>query len=401
MINERLPNDGHSKPPHAIGARRIADLCAGVALLALLLLIASDHFVVEALRPHEAGLAELLFAAVLAGLVARSVAVHGSRYVILRVIIASAATVIALLSAEGVARLFYRNVHSSGNARDYIARHAAVVERLNSRGFRDPEIPPKSLDRYRIVVVGDSFTAGNGIAEEERFSNLIGQFLGPSYEVLNFGRPAENMGGHLRGLEEAMEVSPDFVLLQLFINDWETARMVRPAIEPLLPPRFHQALEGSSLFYQLVNSEWAHVQGLIGEWYTYPSYMAANLKDPNSPNSVLSSMRLRSFFQQARSAHLGVGSVLFPAANEMGRYGSRYPFGYLHERVWYICAEEHVPCLDLLPAFSKIRDPRTMFVSPFDAHPNAMANRHAAYEIMARFGAIWAARGSTDPSNYR
>jgi hypothetical protein len=150
--------------------------------------------------------------AVIAGLVARSVAVHGSRYVILRVVIASAGTVIALLSAEGVTRLVYRNVHSSGNARDYIARHSGGgVERLNSRGFRDREIPPKSPDRYRIVVVGDSFTAGNSIAEEERFSNLIGQFLGPSYKVFNFGRPAANMGEHLRGLEEAMEVSPDFV----------------------------------------------------------------------------------------------------------------------------------------------------------------------------------------------
>jgi lysophospholipase L1-like esterase len=402
MINERLPNDGHSKPPPAISARRLADVCAGVALLALLLLIASDHYVFEELRPHEIGFAVLLSAAVIAGLLARSAAVHGSRYVILRVVVAVAATAVALLSAEGVARLVYRNVHSSGNARDYIARHSGSgVERLNSRGFRDAEIPPKTPDRYRIVVVGDSFTAGNGIEEQERFSNLIGQFLGPSYEVLNFGRPAENMGEHLRGLEEALEVSPDFVLLQLFINDFETARMLRPAIQPLLPPRIHQALEGSSLFYQLVNGEWAHMQGLVGEWYTYPSYMAANLKDPNSPNSVLTSMRLRTFFERARSAHLGVGAVLFPAANEMGRYGSRYPFGYLHERVWYICAEEHVPCLDLLPAFSKIRDPRTMFVSPFDAHPNAMANRHAAYEIMARFGDIWAARGSTDPSHNR
>jgi hypothetical protein len=42
MINERLPNDGHSKPLHAIGARRIADVCAGAKLLALLLLVASD-----------------------------------------------------------------------------------------------------------------------------------------------------------------------------------------------------------------------------------------------------------------------------------------------------------------------------------------------------------------------
>jgi hypothetical protein len=387
MINERPPNDGHSRPLHMMSARRMADICAGVAFLALLLLVS--------LRPHETWLAALLFAAVLAGFAARSAALHGSRYVILRLVVAVAATGGALAAAEGVARLVFRNVHASGNARDYIARHSGSgVVHLNSLGFRDREIPQKSPNRYRIVVIGDSFTAGNGIEERERFSNLIGQVLGPAYEVLNFGRPSENMAEHLRGLEEALTVFPDFVLLQLYINDFETGRMARPAIQPLLPRALNRTLEGSSLFYQLLNGEWAHVQGLIGEWYTYPSYMAENLRDPGSPNSVLTSSELRTFFDRARDAHLGAGIVLFPAANEMGRYGSRYPFGYLHERVWYICAEKRVPCLDLLPVFSKIRDPRTMFVSPFDAHPNAMANRRAAYEIMTRFGAIWHARES-------
>jgi hypothetical protein len=30
-----------------------------------------------------------------------------------------------------------------------------------------------------------------------------------------------------------------------------------------------------------------------------------------------------------------------------------------------------------------------MWVSPFDAHPNAMANRRAAAEILEKFGALW------------
>src|SRR4051812_3228831 len=183
MIDERVPSDPHSRPLHAT-ARQIAEACAKVAFPALLLLAVSNQHVVESLRPHEFGLAVLLLAAVVAGLAARSVAEHGSRYVILRVLIATAATAVALLAAEGTTRLVYRNVHSSGNARDYIARHGGGdIVHLNSLGFRDREIPPKNPDRFRIVVIGDSFTAGNGIAEQERFSNLIGEFLGPAYEV--------------------------------------------------------------------------------------------------------------------------------------------------------------------------------------------------------------------------
>ncbi len=89
---------------------------------------------------------------------------------------------------------------------------------------------------------------------------------------------------------------------------------------------------------------------------------------------------------------MGVGAVLFPAPDAMGKYGAGYPFGYIHDRVRAICADEHVRCLDLLPPFSTIKDPRTMWVSPFDAHPNAMANKRAAMEILRAFGADWQRR---------
>jgi hypothetical protein len=55
-----------------------------------------------------------------------------------------------------------------------------------------------------------------------------------------------------------------------------------------------------------------------------------------------------------------------------------------------ICVEEQIPCVDLLTAFSSFKDPRQTWVSWFDAHPNAVANRRAAYEILQRFGPVWA-----------
>jgi hypothetical protein len=85
---------------------------------------------------------------------------------------------------------------------------------------------------------------------------------------------------------------------------------------------------------------------------------------------------------------VGVGAVLFPAADAMGPSGSHYPFGYIHDRVRAVCADRHVRCLDLLPAFS-VRDPRTLWVSPFDAHPNPSANHRAAVQILYAFGGEW------------
>jgi lysophospholipase L1-like esterase len=296
----------------------------------------------------------------------------------------------ALAAAEYTARFLYRHAHSSGNAGDFIAGRGggpAVV--TNNLGFREREIPPKSPDQYRIVVVGDSFTWGQGIEAGQRFSNLLEDALGPGYEVLNFGRPGNDMPEHLDVLGQALSTSPDFILLQLYINDFETKAMERPRPYPLLPSPANQTLERSSLLYSLMNRQWASVQSALGIVDSYPQYMARNLRDPEGQNSRIAFGMLREFIERCRAAGVSCGTVLFPAPDAMGPGGSNYPFGYLHDRVQATCASEHVPCLDLLPAFSTIRDPRSMWVSPFDAHPNAMANERASREILRRFAPIW------------
>jgi lysophospholipase L1-like esterase len=296
----------------------------------------------------------------------------------------------ALMCAEVAARFVFRDARSSGHAGDFVAiRGGGPPVVTNSLGFREREIPPKSPDRYRIAVVGDSFTWGQGIAADERFSNLIGVSLGPGYEVLNFGRPGNNMPEHLGALDRVLPASPDFILLQLYINDFETRQMERPQPYTLLPAAFDRGLERSSVLYDLLNQQWANAQPALGIVDSYTGYMARNLRDENAPNSRLAFGMLREFIERARETGAGVGTVLFPAPDVMGKHGSNYPFRYLHERVLRTCGTEQIYCLDLFHAFSSIEDPRSMWVSPFDAHPNAMANQRAAREILRVFAPIW------------
>lgn len=298
-------------------------------------------------------------------------------------------TALALVAAEFGARWYFRQAASSGNARDFVARRATAPEiRTNRLGFREREIPPKS-DRYRIAVVGDSFTWGQGVEERDRYSDVIQRTLGPGYEVFNFGRPGNNLPEHLDVLTQALTISPDFVLLQLYINDWETASMRRPEPRPLLPEAWDRRMERSSLLYDLLRNEWATLQENIGVTDSYARYMARNLEDPDSADSRLTSAELGEFFDRARAAHVAAGAVLFPAPDSLGPYGRDYPFRYLHERAARICAARHVPYLDLLPLYSTFKDPTTLWVSPFDAHPNALSNRRAADEIMRTFGPVW------------
>ena len=296
----------------------------------------------------------------------------------------------SLLCAEFGARLVYRDAHSSGHAGDFVAVHGGGPPIItNSLGFREREIPPKSSGRYRIAVVGDSFTWGQGIAAGERFSNLVGDFLGQDYEVLNYGIPGNNLPEHLDVLAKVLPAAPDFVLLQLYINDFEMPEMVRPRPLPLLPGALDRRLEPASVLYDLANQQWAGVQPELGLSDTYVGYMARNLRDENGRHSRAAFGMLRQFIERARAAGVGVGTVLFPAPDAMGPHGTNYPFGYLHDRVRQTCAAEAIGCLDLLPEFSTIPDPRSMWVSPLDAHPNAMANQLASRAILRQFASAW------------
>jgi lysophospholipase L1-like esterase len=372
----------------------VATVCEVAAVLAWLLLVLRDQYGVVSLQAYNQVSFDELFLASIAGLgvaraLARRSAPEGRRFM-LRLALAVGMTVVALAGAEYLARFEFRRARTSGNAGDYIARSGAWSPGpSNSLGFREREIPPKSAARYRIAVVGDSFTWGQGIERGERFSNLLEQFLGPRYEVLNFGLPGDNMPEHLTRLTQALTVSPDFVLLQLYINDFETQEMERPRAYPLLPRPLDSQLVEWSLLYQLTEDQWAHVQEMTGISESYTHYMERNLRDVNAPNARKAYGQLHEFFARARAAGVPAGEVLFPATDALGPSGTTYPFGYLHDGVRQACTDEKVPCLDLLPLFSTFRDPRAVWVSPFDAHPNAMANRRAAYEILAAFGSAW------------
>jgi lysophospholipase L1-like esterase len=307
----------------------------------------------------------------------------------LRLLFAALVFALLLVASEFALRYWYRNVGSSGNARDYFARAHQPEISTNSLGYRDREPGAKAPGRYRIAVIGDSFTWGQGIEARERFSNLIGGSLGPRFEVLNFGIPGHDMPQHIEVLDQVLPLHPDFVLLQLFINDFETAGMERPRPHPLVSESAARGWGRSSVLYDLANGRWVQIQEATGLTESYVHYLERHLRDPGAPNARIAFGMLRQFVEKAKAAGAGVGLVLFPMTDAMGPNGSHYPVGFIHDRVRQIAADQRVPYLDLLPAFSTYEDPKTLWVSPFDAHPNAVANKRAAQEILNAFSASW------------
>jgi hypothetical protein len=100
----------------------------------------------------------------------------------------------------------------------------------------------KPLNKVRILMMGDSFTAGDEVADDETSSNYLQEML-PESEVINFGC---NAYGHDQMLiwfqEEGRRYSPDIVVLG-FVSDDMRRNMV--SFRDYSKPRF--TLEGNSL----------------------------------------------------------------------------------------------------------------------------------------------------------
>jgi lysophospholipase L1-like esterase len=308
------------------------------------------------------------------------------RAVTKRVLLSLASLVIALFAAEVFARVIFRAVRSSGDARTFFATRGEPTP-LNNLGYRDIDVPPKS-PRYRIVVIGDSITWGVGLSEQERFSNLLQRFLGSDYEVFNFGIPGHNLPEHLQTLDTALAISPDFVLLQLYTNDFEIGDMERPRARPLLPGRAADRwLLSSSALYTMLSAQWPRIQEKLGWLETYEHYMYRYLGDPKSPEAAAGMAMLHQFVARAREAGVPVGTVMFPNPGVLGR---DYQFAYLHDRVAAFCADERIHCVDLRgPFLTSFKDLREIVVSPFDGHPSARASLVAADQILAEFRPLW------------
>ena len=89
-----------------------------------------------------------------------------------------------------------------------------VYTRINAHGLRDREFPYEPQGRFRILVLGDSFTEGIQVEQDETFPKLLEQRLGGGVEVLNAGVSGYGTDSELLFWEsEGWKYRPDLVLL--------------------------------------------------------------------------------------------------------------------------------------------------------------------------------------------
>jgi lysophospholipase L1-like esterase len=294
-----------------------------------------------------------------------------------------------LIITEFAVRFAFRDVTTTADNISYFARRwEAEKVRINNWGFREREFAaakPESM--FRIAVIGDSYTYGQGIDERERFTNLLEEQLtarSGRHEVLNFGRLGAETVDHLKILtDQVVGVRPDFIILQWFTNDVEgNDKGERPRPLKLLPSDFLiSKLNKVSALYYLLNQQWITLQNRLGWLGSYEDYMITRFGNPSSASSLAAKEAFQNFINVCKNREVPLGVVLFSYRSSS--------LAFLTERVLDICAQEAITCIDLRDAFAPYNGDPRLWANRLDPHAGPLANRLAADRLVEAFEKIW------------
>jgi GDSL-like Lipase/Acylhydrolase family len=124
--------------------------------------------------------------------------------------------------------------HTSNSQRYRTTEGVTVLVVQNKLGHRGPNYESRAADgKKRVLILGDSFTEGSHVGEDELFSNIIAN-SNSGLEVMNAG-----VGGwstvqeYLYLKEFGLDLHPNLVLLMFFDNDLdENCLSFYPSIGP-------------------------------------------------------------------------------------------------------------------------------------------------------------------------
>lgn len=263
----------------------------------------------------------------------------------------------------------------------------AVESRYNSLRFRDAEFAPKRPGVRRVLVLGDSFTEGEGVKEPDTYARVLEARLRSSgdWEVRNCGRRGADFPLLFQIFEDVLRFEPDVVVYGMVLNDADQSEEFRSRqiyVNDLILHRGGAAADGRPL--PDMGRLDSRLAGFLRDrletrrttlettrWYL-DMYGEPNREGWARTQGYLREMNRR---MRERGGHLLVAS--WPLIVNME---GEDPFEAATSTVSRFCMTAGIPWHDLRPALRQ-RPTSSLWVHPVDMHPNELAHSLAAESL--------------------
>lgn len=258
----------------------------------------------------------------------------------------------------------------------------------NSAGFRGPELPVERSGGVRIACLGDSYTFGEGVGDDQTWPAQLREVLARRFpqagvEVLNCGVNAYETRQERRLLEtRVLDYAPDLVLLAFFLNDAAVrAEGELAGFEYGRPSWLHRTLTLHEPARTL--RSWSRLlDGLADrvvrrEYLVFLGESRSRLYAPDSPGWRLAQTELVRARDLCAARGIPFAVVLYPLLFRRGEVLASHE---AYRTVAEHCRAHDIAVLDLEPAFLP-HDVDALRVHPVDSHPNAEGHRIAAEAI--------------------
>lgn len=261
-----------------------------------------------------------------------------------------------------------------GRPQPYFDADGCVSYGINNWGYRGPDFSiEKAPNTYRVVVIGDSFTFGEGTPDADVYPRRLADTLVPPasgrVEVINLGIPAADTRTEtLTYARFARSLTPDWVIVQWNTNDYPTSQLQQDHLK-LIGARYRD------LFTEPAYLGWSRLASFVRMQLKMREIsrdlIATTVADAEQGQGSLQGLKFMA--EMAAEDHSRFTVLLFP---ELIRLDD-YPYQSVLNVLRTYCQDQGIELIDLFPALATHRD-RELWVHETDHHPNPTAHAIAA-----------------------
>jgi lysophospholipase L1-like esterase len=298
----------------------------------------------------------------------------------------------SLIAVEGMSRLVYTQPWYERLIEEQTQNDWTATLRKNSFGLRDHNYAtPKPPHAKRILLLGDSFTFGSGVADNEAiFAELLEKQLntefapqGTAIEILNGGLPGSLTEDWVELLEKVRgSFQPDVIVVVVFLRDGARTSAADSFFDPIRKP-----------ITEHNQQSWLYRNIYLYKFYqdakdrqTISTQYAQALNDAYFGGGQTQEWRtaqfnLRKIKAIGAETNTQTALVIFPILAELN---DRYSFKAICDLIAKYGIENELPTYNLLPALMG-KNAADLWVSPFNQHPNAQGHALVASALLPFF----------------